>query len=280
VSNSTAIATPVDRHKNCAVCACPVRKFGQSVVLGSHAVDYFQCDSCGFLQTENPHWLDEAYASPIASLDLGLLHRNQRFAAITFRLLRWVLKPDANCIDYGGGYGVFSRLMRDRGIPFFHYDPMAENLFARSFTGSVDDSFELATAFEVLEHLVDPHDHFELLDRLAPNWLLSTELLPDATPALDDWWYYLQETGQHVSFFSRRSLEKIAARYGRRLISSGTGLHFFTKSKMPRSYIRWALRGRTSRLLDRVIRRPSLLQSDFIYVKSLLRQEGTASLRV
>lgn len=272
-SATTTSATSVDRNKNCSVCGSSVSRFGQSTVLGSHAVEYFRCDSCRFLQTETPYWLEEAYSQPIASLDIGLLHRNQRFATIAFRLLQRVLKSDENCIDYGGGYGVFVRLMRDKGVPFFHYDPMAENIFARSFPACTEDTFSLATAFEVLEHLVDPHEHFKMLDRLAPNWLVSTELISDDAPALGDWWYYLQETGQHVSFYSRKSLEEIASRYGRRLVSSGTGLHFFTKSTLSRRYIRWVLRDRSSRLLDRFIKRPSLLQSDYRNAKDLLRKK-------
>lgn len=240
------------------------------MVLGSHNVQYFRCKSCGFLQTEHPFWLDEAYSSPIASLDIGLLQRNQRFASIGFRIFRLLLRPEDKCIDYGGGYGVFVRLMRDRGVPFFHYDPMAENLFAKSFTATLQDSFELATAFEVLEHLSNPHEHFSLLDRIAPHWLVSPEMLADDAPALDDWWYYSQDTGQHISFYSRSSLNEIARRYGRRLISSGTGLHFFTKSTLPASYIRWILRNRSSKVFDRFIRKPSFIQSDYIFAKEQL----------
>ena len=266
-----------DRSQSCCICSSDVDTFGAGVVLGAYDIRYFRCSFCGFVQTENPYWLNEAYASPIASLDLGLLGRNFRLAEITRRILTRVLKTSARCLDYGGGYGVFVRLMRDRGVDFSHFDPLAQNLFAQYFTATTDDQFLLATAFEVLEHLVDPHEHFAKLDQLAPHWLVTTELISDPAPDLNDWWYYLADTGQHISFYTKKSLELLALRYGRRLVSCGNGLHFFTKSKQPERYIRWLMKNRTSRWFDILIRNKSLLPNDFKFVQDSLRAQRKAA---
>lgn len=266
-----------DRSQTCCICASGVDRLGAAKILGCHEIDYFRCDQCGFVQTENPYWLDEAYSSPIATLDLGLVGRNVRLSEITRRVLKRVLKTPSQCVDYGGGYGVFVRLMRDRGSNFFHFDPMAQNLFAQHFTASTDDKFLLATAFEVLEHLVDPHEHFAKLDHLAPHWLVTTELIDSPAPALDDWWYYLTDTGQHISFYSKKSLELVAAQYDRRLISCGRGLHFLTKSKVSEGFIRWVLKNKSSRIFDFLIRDTSLLPHDFQLVRDSIRAQRKAA---
>ncbi len=41
-------------------------------VLGKYDVQYYQCVITGFIQTEEPYWLEEAYSSAITKLDIGL----------------------------------------------------------------------------------------------------------------------------------------------------------------------------------------------------------------
>ncbi len=272
-----SIQSQTDRCRSCCICASGVEKFGAGQILGTYRIEYFRCNNCGFVQTENPYWLDEAYANPIATLDLGLLGRNFRLAEITRRILKRVLKTTAPCVDYGGGYGVFVRLMRDRGSDFSHFDPLAQNLFAQHFTANTDDEFLLATAFEVLEHLVDPHECFAKLDQLAPHWLVTTEVIDVPAPPLDSWWYYLPETGQHISFYSKKSLRLIASQYDRHLVSCGNGLHFFTKSKWSERYIRWIMKNKSSRFLDLFTRNRSLLQSDFANIRDSIRAQRNSS---
>lgn len=253
----------VDRSKRCSVCDARVELFGRAAVLGKYDVAYYKCVECSFVQTEQPYWLDEAYAAPITAIDLGLLDRNYRLAAIATRLISRVLKTAEPCVDYGGGYGVFVRLMRNRGIPFYHRDQMAKNLFAEGFEACDTQTFALATAMEVFEHMVFPHDDLKVLDQLAPHWLVTTELIPESTPTLSDWWYYMPETAQHISFYSRKSLQVLAARYDRRVITCGKGLHFFTKSNVSQKYIQWILRNRTSRWFDKWYKQRSLLEADY-----------------
>ena len=39
-------------------------------------VEYFDCTNCGYVQTQEPFWLDEAYASVIDNNDTGIMMRN------------------------------------------------------------------------------------------------------------------------------------------------------------------------------------------------------------
>ena len=56
------------------------------------------------------------------------------------------------------------------------------NLFAKGFEHK-DESATLLTAFEVFEHLVDPVEVLDYMLTIAPNILLSTEIMPMPTPS-------------------------------------------------------------------------------------------------
>lgn len=75
-------------------------------------------------------------------------------------------------------------------------------------------------------HLVGT-DHGGL--RLAPRHILFSSLLYSGQAA--DWWYFT-DNGQHVAFYTRRSLEFIARHYGYRLASNGCDPHLFTRERM------------------------------------------------
>ena len=63
----------------CKVCGKPTAPLFKKLVLRKYDVQYHQCPSCGFIQTEEPYWLEEAYSSAISDLDLGPI--NPRSAA-------------------------------------------------------------------------------------------------------------------------------------------------------------------------------------------------------
>jgi hypothetical protein len=41
------------------------------------------------------------------------------------------IKKNGTFVDIGGGYGLLTRLMRDRGFDFYWKDPHCENIFAK-----------------------------------------------------------------------------------------------------------------------------------------------------
>ena len=126
-------------------------------VLGRYQVSYFQCNSCGFIQTETPYWLNEAYSSAIADTDIGYITRNLVNRNIVSSLINTAFNSKGRFLDYGGGYGLFVRLMRDAGYDFYRQDKFCNNLFAQQFDiksfNTINLSFDLLTAFEVFEHL-------------------------------------------------------------------------------------------------------------------------------
>jgi Methyltransferase domain len=240
--------------------------FDDAEVLRKYSVKYFQCGTCGFVQTEEPYWLEEAYSSAITKLDTGILTRNLSNRTITSAIIN-VLYPKAESfLDYGGGHGIFVRLMRDKGYNFSWDDLHASNDYAKGFEHTEDVTYDLVTAFEVLEHLVDPIAELSTLMSLSPNVLVSTFLPPHPTPKVSDWWYYTPMAGQHVSVYTLDALRVIAGRFGRHLLSHGP-YHLFTAAPKNRLLFRLATSSAFSRVLKEFGKRPSLLLSDLQHLK-------------
>ncbi|MGB3559149.1 MAG: class I SAM-dependent methyltransferase [Geitlerinemataceae cyanobacterium] len=220
-----------DSSVTCKICDGISRHFGKAKVLQKYDVNYFQCSNCGFVQTEEPYWIEEAYSSAIASSDVGLVARNLMFSKITNKLILNSFDRQGKFLDYGGGYGLFVRLMRDSGFDFCWEDRYASNLLAQGFAldKSGSSRFELVTAFELFEHWTDPIQELEKLMSFSKNILFSTELLPSHNPKPGEWWYYAPHEGQHIALYTRKALSILANRFNLNLYSNGQTLHLLTE---------------------------------------------------
>lgn len=206
-------------------------------VLNKYSVSYYRCGNCGFLQTEEPYWLKEAYSQAISDLDTGIIARNLSLAEKTSLIIKSSFDVKWKFLDYAGGYGMFVRLMRDKGFNFYHYDKFCQNLFARHFDignepDKVKERFELVTAFEFLEHLPDPMNEINKILELTDSLLFSTELIPKGMDNLKDWWYLSAESGTHVSFYTCQTLKAISEMLKCALFSNGSNLHMLTRRNL------------------------------------------------
>lgn len=254
--------TPRAASANCKVCDAESDLFGDAIVLRKHPVRYFRCSACGFIQTETPYWLEEAYSSAIARQDVGIMQRNLVNRELTTLILSLLFPKAERCVDYGAGHGIFVRLMRDRGFDFRWYDRHATNDYARGFEYESGQRCDFLTAFELLEHLTDPVEELAKMMSISENVFVSTLLVPKPPPKLSDWWYFLPSTGQHISFYTRDSLLALANRFGRHLLSRGA-YHLFTKTPKSRTVFRLATSFRLSRVLSLTFKRHPLIERDF-----------------
>lgn len=232
----------------CPLCAHGGDVVAQQRLLGRYEVRYFRCPTCDLLFTEEPYWLEEAYTETISRLDTGAINRNLLSAQLTLLISVVAGSPrDASALDFGGGHGVFVRMMRDLGLDFRWYDKHARNEYALGFDGKPDEPHHLVTAFEVLEHLADVRADLDLLFSARPALVLVGTLLHDGHRP--GWWYYLLESGQHVVFFSRRTMEYVAQLYGYRAFV-GNDHTLFVRCDHPLGVAR-------SLLLDTIVRNAS-----------------------
>ena len=171
---------------NCKICNSETSLAFEHKVLNKYDVKYFKCFSCGYLFTENPFWLDEAYKNPINISDTGIMARNIYFSKIVSVILYFCFDKSAKYLDYAGGYGIFTRLMRDIGFDFYWHDDFTTNLLARGFEKS-NERYELLTAFEVFEHFSNPVEEVKKMLELSDSILFSTVTLSENVPA-KDWW--------------------------------------------------------------------------------------------
>jgi 2-polyprenyl-3-methyl-5-hydroxy-6-metoxy-1,4-benzoquinol methylase len=160
----------------CKICGGRSELFDAAIVLRKYSVSYYRCSACGFLQTETPYWLKEAYSAAITRLDVGILQRNLLNREISGAVLNLIRLRVEKAVDFGAGHGIFVRLMRDRGFDFRWYDLYASNDYARGFEHKEGSIYDFSTAFEVLEHLTDPIADLSRIMELSPNLLVSTTL--------------------------------------------------------------------------------------------------------
>lgn len=169
----------------------------------------------------------------IADEDTGLVKRNLFFSDFTANLIDAALEKNGSFLDFGGGYGLFVRLMLDKGYKFNRYDIFCENLFAKGYDADLTQpvQFELITAFEVFEHFISPISELTNLLNHSDTILFCTELIGKIPPQPTDWRYYTLPSGQHISFFSLETLEYIAKKLGLNLYTDKNWIHIFTRKK-------------------------------------------------
>ena len=250
---------------NCAICNGRAEKHGESLVLGKHTAEYQLCTACGFLQVVNPHWLEEAYESAMTSTDIGHVWRADYLSKITKAVIHAFNNPKGRFVDFGAGYGISVRKMRDLGYDFSWHDKYSENLFAKGFEAELQGSskYELATAFEVFEHLSDPMRQISEVIDYSDEVFFTTELISRQPPPLDEWWYYAPEHGQHIAFYTEDALRSVAAKFSLNFVTNGVNLHLFTRKKIAPRVFKLVVRDKVCEWFNFLNRRPSLLSQDF-----------------
>ena len=94
----------------CKICGHEATLFSKAKILKKYDVSYYRCPNCGFIQTEEPYWLDEAYSDAIVDSDIGLISRNYNFAQKVASLLKLCFSWPSSCLDFGGGVWHFCSL--------------------------------------------------------------------------------------------------------------------------------------------------------------------------
>jgi SAM-dependent methyltransferase len=213
----------VDLNKSCEEAR------GLRLPASGTPVRYHLCDRCGFcFAPELFAWSfaqfeEKIYNADYVKVDPDYLRdRPIANAALVDQLFG---KAKVTHLDYGGGSGLLSETLRQKGWSSRSYDPFVDR------TVRVEDlgRFDLVTAFEVFEHVPDIERLFADLQSLvnADGVILFSTLLSDGQIRRDQpmsWWYASPRNG-HISLFSKESLRLCMNRSGFNSASANANLH-------------------------------------------------------
>lgn len=180
-------------------------------------IEDYRCRICN--AAVQPHWIAEAYRDAIIAADTGLVQRNLLHADLLECLLYRVFAGKGRFLDVAGGYGLLTRLLRDRGFDCRTTDPYCQNLLARTFEPEEGFRADALFAFEVLEHLEQPLSYLrELMGRYQCRTVILSTVTFEGPPPPPAWWYYAFDEGQHITFYQLRTLEYLASELGLHLM--------------------------------------------------------------
>ena len=234
---ASAVHTPATRIEPvapptlaCRLCGAPLERVFDKLVLGRHRVGYHRCTACKALQTDPPHWLDEAYADKAEMYDTGKASRTLvNFLALQrlFAILG-VRKTDL-AVDFGGGTGLLARLLRDAGYNFHTCDKFGSSEFMGAYAwNEIHRPCRLVSLFEVAEHFADPAAEWQRIFAADPDWVIGSTGLYTGQGA--DWPYLSEASGQHVFFYSNEAIAHIATQAGRQAYQLGM---YFLITRLP-----------------------------------------------
>jgi 2-polyprenyl-6-hydroxyphenyl methylase/3-demethylubiquinone-9 3-methyltransferase len=195
------------------------------------AVAYSKCSACGTLFTcSYDNWTDRdfsrfIYNEGFAAIDTAITtgDRARQNARIVEEFFT-ASKADISVLDFGGAGGAFAEDLRQAGFSDVHtYDP-----FIGDHSRLPSRSFDLVTAFEVVEHAVRPLTIIRNICELTSKRgaiLLSTQVLPDDFETQGLGWWYVNPRVGHVTLYTKQSLGLAFQQCGFKMISCHNGLH-------------------------------------------------------
>ena len=225
----------------CRCCLGETTYFSSAEILDFTAT-YSICSKCLSVQVDNPVWIERAHSKAISSLDTGLVSRCLSASRLISTLLFLEGKKEATGIDWGGGTGLLTRFLRDQGFQVRTYDRYAKAEHAEGFEASLEVAEEVATfitSIECFEHLLNPIDAYRDVTSRKEYFFFTTEVIdtPPPNPAYKAWWYFVPESGQHITFASKQGLNDF-----RKILGFDNYVRFGSLHVMSRSRLKFVTR--------------------------------------
>lgn len=220
----------VDFNKSCE------DRHGSFLSPADIPISYYICPHCQFcFAPECMLWDKREFQEKIYNKDYAVVDpeheetRPRRLAGelnAVFQGNQYQIKH----LDFGGGNGLMSKLLRAMNWQSSSFDPF----FEPQAKPDVLSKFNLITAFEVFEHHPHPHELINTLySYLAPGGLiLFTTLVSDReiVPGRELAWWYAAPRNGHISLYSSKSLALLGNTKGFRFVSFSNAFHaYFTQ---------------------------------------------------
>jgi hypothetical protein len=163
ISNADPIA--------CQICGSPSRLYGvvdfgksadvingNPIIYTGIPIYYRRCKSCDFIFSDTMiDWSVNDFKREIYNNDYKLydpdyeFKRPNSFSQVFYDLIGNIVDRE-RCLDFGGGAGIFARIMREKGLDYVSFDPFYGDDF------DLSQRFDFITAIEVLEHSNNPKE--------------------------------------------------------------------------------------------------------------------------
>jgi hypothetical protein len=212
--------------------SCEAYPFGVSAI----PVTYRICEQCHFIFTNffddfaDNQWRTYIYNDDYAAIDPQYRIVRPRANARIISAALFGRKAGTIGLDFGGGNGMTTRLLRAKGWAFDSYDPYGVTEMLQERIGR----YNFCSAIEVFEHAPDPVRSLEaIVNKASPSELMimigttvHDGLVSDKSRL--SWWYAAPRNG-HVSLYSRKSLQLLGETFGLTYSCIGRGPHILTR---------------------------------------------------
>lgn len=191
------------------------------------------CDNCGhvfspdFWQWSDNDFSEKIYNADYISIDPDYVEIRPLGNAQLLMQLFDSHKSTIKHLDYGGGNGKLSCLLKENGWNSISFDPFPNSPFEPDRLGK----FNLITAFEVFEHVPQPQKLLANITQLMDEacLVLFSTLIADNSLKKNsriNWWYCSPRNG-HISLFTRKSLSVLGKQHQLKFGSLNEGLHCY-----------------------------------------------------
>jgi SAM-dependent methyltransferase len=221
----------VDLNKSCA------EAMGIHLPISGEPIYYAYCQACGFCYAPTmcawslDTFRQKIYNQDYAAIDPDYIEKRPSHNANWLVKLFKDLPKEIQHLDYGGGNGMLSDLLKQAGWDSVSYDPFNLTDTPMQQLGK----FDLLTAFEVFEHVPDVEVLMhQLCSLLNENGLIIFSTLVSDGHILPHqrltWWYASPRNG-HISLFSNKALQLCAQKFQFNLASFNDGLHIMFRDQ-------------------------------------------------
>lgn len=223
-------------QNKCRFCGINTVQFATAPIL-NYVGEYFKCPNCDSVQVANAIWIEEAHTNAISKLDTGLAARCISAANIIGTVLALEGLCVSHGVDWAGGTGLLTRLLRDQGFEVFTFDKYAEPIHAKGFeltSKEASSEARFISAIECIEHLDNPIGELGKYTSTKDFFFFTVELISEETPdpRRNEWWYFLPESGQHITFPTARGISFFGKALGFNFYFRIGSMHILSRRKL------------------------------------------------
>jgi hypothetical protein len=210
----------------CVVCSRETLPIFEFEIFNGSLAYLRQCLNCRFIFVDNPHWLAGSFTQNLNRFDVGSADRSLIIAGFVRSIFSRRKAFGVKVLDFGGGDGLATRVLRDAGVDCRWEDPYCRPVFAVGPDQLEISRFDLVFMGEVALHLTDPLATITSLMSRSDRLLMTAVVPPEKIGT--DWWYLMPKTGQHVAFYPVKTLKWIASDLSLYLLTDGKFFHQFS----------------------------------------------------